>query len=83
MEAGVSWGRLFICIAMFGQMQLDHSFEKCELVTTIYISVLGLIFGSYFMFLAEKNVAAPDSQAHISTYADAMWWGVLSSIVWD
>ncbi|KFD58230.1 hypothetical protein M514_00993 [Trichuris suis] len=47
-----------------------------ELVTTIYISVLGLIFGSYFMFLAEKNVAAPDSQAHISTYADAMWWGV-------
>uniref|UniRef100_A0A5S6Q807 Potassium voltage-gated channel subfamily KQT member 1 n=1 Tax=Trichuris muris TaxID=70415 RepID=A0A5S6Q807_TRIMR len=50
--------------------------HRNELVTTIYISVLGLIFGSYFMFLAEKDVAVPENQLPIRTYADAMWWGV-------
>ncbi|KRX73190.1 Potassium voltage-gated channel subfamily KQT member 1 [Trichinella sp. T6] len=52
--------------------------HRNELVTTVYISVLGLIFGSYFVFLAEKDVKLPGNDIPFKTYADAMWWGVVT-----
>jgi len=44
-----------------------------ELITTLYIGFLGLIFSSYFVYLAEKEKNSED----FSSYADALWWGVV------
>ncbi|KAL6953878.1 Potassium voltage-gated channel subfamily KQT member 1 [Sarracenia purpurea var. burkii] len=53
--------------------------DKEELITTLYIGFLGLIFASYFVYLAEKE-APPDPNNNrtgdFSSYADALWWGV-------
>ena len=43
-----------------------------ELITTLYIGFLGLIFSSYFVYLAEK-----DNGEDFTSYADALWWGVV------
>lgn len=44
-----------------------------ELITTLYIGFLGLIFASFLVFLAEKEV-----NKKFSNYAQALWWGVVS-----
>ena len=44
-----------------------------ELITTLYIGFLGLIFSSYFVYLSEKS-----DDGQFQTYADALWWGVVS-----
>ncbi|CRL03997.1 CLUMA_CG017115, isoform A [Clunio marinus] len=49
--------------------------HRQELITTLYIGFLGLIFSSYFVYLAEKD-SSHDSQFH--SYADALWWGVIT-----
>ena len=33
---------------------------------------------SYFVYLAEKDVIGPDGKSDFDTYADALWWGVVS-----
>lgn len=43
----------------------------------MYIGFLGLIFSSYFVYLAEKDVVGPDGKTDFSSYADALWWGVV------
>ena len=48
-----------------------------ELITTLYIGFLGLIFSSYFVYLAEKD-AGVDGETDFTSYADALWWGVVS-----
>uniref|UniRef100_V9IDD8 Potassium voltage-gated channel subfamily KQT member 1 n=2 Tax=Apis cerana TaxID=7461 RepID=V9IDD8_APICE len=52
--------------------------HRQELITTLYIGFLGLIFGSYFVYLAEKDVIGPDGKTDFSSYADALWWGVIT-----
>nr|AXI69350.1 potassium voltage-gated channel subfamily KQT member 1 [Cepaea nemoralis] len=47
--------------------------HRQELITTLYIGFLGLIFSSYFVYLAEK-----DSGEDFTSYADALWWGVIT-----
>lgn len=49
-----------------------------ELITTLYIGFLGLIFSSYFVYLAEKDVVGPDGTTDFGSYADALWWGVIT-----
>jgi len=50
----------------------------------LYIGFLGLIFSSYFVYLAEKDAVGPDGKTDFSSYADALWWGVVSlSLVTD
>lgn len=49
-----------------------------ELITTLYIGFLGLIFSSYFVYLAEKDEVGPDGKKDFSSYADALWWGVIT-----
>jgi len=49
-------------------------FVSQELFTTLYIGFLGLIFSSFLMFLAEKE----QNPTKFGTYADALWWGVVS-----
>ncbi|XP_076303044.1 potassium voltage-gated channel subfamily KQT member 1-like, partial [Lasioglossum baleicum] len=52
--------------------------HRQELLTTLYIGFLGLIFSSYFVYLAEKDVVGPDGKTDFSSYADALWWGVIT-----
>ncbi|XP_066603243.1 potassium voltage-gated channel subfamily KQT member 1 isoform X2 [Prorops nasuta] len=52
--------------------------HRQELITTLYIGFLGLIFSSYFVYLAEKDAVGPDGRADFSSYADALWWGVIT-----
>jgi hypothetical protein len=49
-----------------------------ELITTLYIGFLGLIFSSYFVYLAEKDAVDVDGRTDFTSYADALWWGVVS-----
>lgn len=52
-----------------------------ELITTLYIGFLGLIFSSYFVYLAEKD-ANPEGDGKntgdFASYADALWWGIVT-----
>ncbi|XP_059165421.1 potassium voltage-gated channel subfamily KQT member 1-like [Physella acuta] len=48
--------------------------HRQELITTLYIGFLGLIFSSYFVYLAERDNGRKD----FSSYADALWWGVIT-----
>ncbi|CAG2064691.1 unnamed protein product, partial [Timema podura] len=49
-----------------------------ELITTLYIGFLGLIFSSYFVYLAEKDEVGADGNIDFKSYADALWWGVIT-----
>lgn len=51
-----------------------------ELITTLYIGFLGLIFSSYFVYLAEKDAIGKDGlkRNDFASYADALWWGVIT-----
>ncbi|XP_046383076.1 potassium voltage-gated channel subfamily KQT member 1 [Ischnura elegans] len=48
--------------------------HRQELITTLYIGFLGLIFASFLVYLAEKDA---NSKA-FSNFADALWWGVIT-----
>ncbi|KAI3386395.1 hypothetical protein SNEBB_008274 [Seison nebaliae] len=52
--------------------------HRQELITTLYIGFLGLIFSSYFVYLAEKDVTMQDGRKQFESYADALWWGVIT-----
>lgn len=48
-----------------------------ELITTLYIGFLSLIFSSYFVYLAEKDGVDSSGSTEFENYADALWWGVV------
>ncbi|XP_066954824.1 potassium voltage-gated channel subfamily KQT member 1-like isoform X6 [Macrobrachium rosenbergii] len=59
--------------------------HRQELITTLYIGFLGLIFSSYFVYLAEKkddenpdSTEQDDDRGDFNSYADALWWGVIT-----
>ncbi|XP_036621218.1 potassium voltage-gated channel subfamily KQT member 1 [Trichosurus vulpecula] len=52
--------------------------HRQELITTLYIGFLGLIFSSYFVYLAEKDAVNESGQIEFGSYADALWWGVVT-----
>uniref|UniRef100_A0A336MUT2 Potassium voltage-gated channel subfamily KQT member 1 n=1 Tax=Culicoides sonorensis TaxID=179676 RepID=A0A336MUT2_CULSO len=52
--------------------------HRQELITTLYIGFLGLIFSSYFVYLAEKDADVPPGRDGFNSYADALWWGVIT-----
>ena len=56
--------------------------HRQELITTLYIGFLGLIFSSYFVYLSEKDAVGPNGKkSDFETYADALWWGVVSKFL--
>ena len=57
--------------------QLDQLSHIQELITTLYIGFLGLIFASYFVYLSEKDAVNPNGSKDFNSYADALWWGVV------
>ncbi|KAL4218254.1 Potassium voltage-gated channel subfamily KQT member 4 [Mactra antiquata] len=48
--------------------------HRRELLTTVYIGILGLLFSSYLVYLAEKDYHS----TKFATFADALWWGVVT-----
>uniref|UniRef100_A0A087YN00 Potassium voltage-gated channel subfamily KQT member 1 n=1 Tax=Poecilia formosa TaxID=48698 RepID=A0A087YN00_POEFO len=52
--------------------------HRQELITTLYIGFLSLIFSSYFVYLAEKDAADGTGSTGFGNYADALWWGVVT-----
>lgn len=53
-----------------------------ELITTLYIGFLSLIFSSYFVYLAEKDAINSSGDNNFGNYADALWWGVVRICVY-
>ena len=45
-----------------------------ELITAWYIGFLVLIFASFLVYLAEKDI-----NLDFNTYADSLWWGTVST----
>jgi len=52
--------------------------HRQELITTLYIGFLGLIFASFLVYTLEKNIPDEKSALPFGTFADALWWGVVS-----
>uniref|UniRef100_A0A8D3C0C3 Potassium voltage-gated channel subfamily KQT member 1 n=1 Tax=Scophthalmus maximus TaxID=52904 RepID=A0A8D3C0C3_SCOMX len=52
--------------------------HRQELITTLYIGFLSLIFSSYFVYLAEKDGVDSSGSTEFENYADALWWGVVT-----
>ncbi|XP_034437392.1 potassium voltage-gated channel subfamily KQT member 1.1 isoform X1 [Hippoglossus hippoglossus] len=52
--------------------------HRQELITTLYIGFLSLIFSSYFVYLAEKDHVDSSGSVEFGNYADALWWGVVT-----
>ncbi|XP_073958211.1 KCNQ potassium channel isoform X3 [Choristoneura fumiferana] len=48
--------------------------HRQELITTLYIGFLGLIFASFLVYLAEKDV----ENTKFKNFAEALWWGVIT-----
>nr|QTA73544.1 potassium voltage-gated channel protein KCNQ [Scolopendra subspinipes] len=48
--------------------------HRQELITTVYIGFLGLIFSSFLVFLVEKD----ENKKDFRNFADALWWGVIT-----
>ncbi|XP_013779290.2 potassium voltage-gated channel subfamily KQT member 1-like [Limulus polyphemus] len=48
--------------------------HRQELITTLYIGFLGLIFSSFLVYLAEKD----QKPTNFTNFADALWWGVIT-----
>lgn len=54
-------------------MKCEPTLLPQELITTIYIGFLGLIFSSFLIYLVEK-----DENKMFRSFADALWWGLVS-----
>lgn len=52
----------------------ETTYNIQELITTVYIGFLGLIFSSFLVYLAEKDI-----NEKYNNFADALWWGVVST----
>lgn len=84
MELGVYWVPLYLFTDRYVQSHIFFP-DRCnyvfqELITTLYIGFLGLIFSSYFVYLAEKDAVGADGKntGDFASYADALWWGVIT-----
>ncbi|CAB1338908.1 unnamed protein product [Coregonus sp. 'balchen'] len=61
-SAGGTW-------RLLGSVVFIH---RQELITTLYIGFLGLIFSSYFVYLAEKDAVDSNGATEFGSYADAL-----------
>ncbi|KAG5676912.1 hypothetical protein PVAND_006714 [Polypedilum vanderplanki] len=48
--------------------------HRQELITTLYIGFLGLIFASFLVYLIEKDI----QNTKFKNFAQALWWGVIT-----
>ena len=68
----------FLFLSFLAGYTFYYSLYLQELITTLYIGFLGLIFSSYFVYLAEKDAIGENGRTDFTSYADALWWGVVS-----
>ena len=52
--------------------------HRQELITTLYIGFLVLIFSSFIMFLVEKDEVDKDGNKQFASFAHALWWGFIT-----
>ena len=52
--------------------------HRQELITTLYIGFLVLIFSSFIMFLVEKDVVDHNGTRQFESFAHALWWGFIT-----
>ncbi|CAF90439.1 unnamed protein product, partial [Tetraodon nigroviridis] len=55
------------------QVKMELLPLTAELITAWYIGFLVLIFASFLVYLAEKDI-----NTDFSTYADSLWWGTIT-----
>lgn len=79
---GGTWKLLGLSTIVFSLLFCWHAFlisgsvvyaHRQELITTVYIGFLGLIFSSFLVYLSEKGV----HKEKFTNFADALWWGVV------
>jgi potassium voltage-gated channel KQT-like subfamily protein len=52
--------------------------HRQELITTLYIGFLVLIFSSFIMFLVEKDEKDINGEKQFASFAHALWWGFIT-----
>lgn len=78
-----SWSLHYHSIETFSSPSIVHLFILQELITAWYIGFLTLILSSFLVYLVEKDVPEKDANGvemkeEFETYADALWWGLVS-----
>ena len=52
--------------------------HRQELITTLYIGFLVLVFSSFIMFLVEKDEVDEHNRKPFASFAHALWWGFIT-----
>jgi hypothetical protein len=52
--------------------------HRFELITSVYIGTIILLFSSYFILIFEKEYSEEADDNHFHTYADALYWSIIT-----
>ena len=52
--------------------------HRFELLSSVYIGVIILLFSSYFILLVEKPYSEQQNDNHFHSYADALYWSIIT-----
>ncbi|CAF0750412.1 unnamed protein product [Didymodactylos carnosus] len=52
--------------------------HRIELITTMYMGFVFLIFTAYLIYIAERDFKMPDGHRPFESYADALWFGIVT-----
>lgn len=52
--------------------------HKFELITSVYIATIILLFSSYLILIVEKPRSDKDKDNMFHTFADAMYWSIIT-----
>jgi hypothetical protein len=52
--------------------------HRFELITSVYIGTIILLFSSYFILIFEKEYSEKADDNHFHTYADALYWSIIT-----
>ncbi|KAI4888164.1 hypothetical protein NFI96_001525 [Prochilodus magdalenae] len=85
---GGTWKLLGTCVQEEWDKITPETLHCSELITAWYIGFLSLILASFLVYLVEKDVEitnkldredlTPTPQQDFDTYADALWWGLIT-----
>lgn len=73
MTAGIMMVKMLLLL-LTGVIDTPSPSFSQELITAWYIGFLVLIFASFLVYLAEKDI-----NSDFNTYADSLWWGTVST----
>lgn len=73
MTAGIMMVKMLLLL-LTGVIDTPSLSFSQELITAWYIGFLVLIFASFLVYLAEKDI-----NSDFNTYADSLWWGTVST----